>query len=90
MREGYKGINELDRMCKLHDKFYNENTDIQTRNMSDVALVHRADEIARDPMYDDAQRKDANFISGIMKAKAKYGLGITKQTSKNLKRGPMQ
>ena len=25
VREGYKGINELDRMCKLHDKFYNEN-----------------------------------------------------------------
>ena len=49
----------------------------------------RADEIARNPMYDHAQRKDANIISGIMKAKAKYGLGITKQSSKNLKRGPM-
>ena len=22
VREGYKGINELDRMCKVHDKFY--------------------------------------------------------------------
>lgn len=89
VREGYKGINELDRMCKLHDKFYNENTDTKTRNISDVALAHRADEIARNPIYDDAQRKDANFISGIMKAKAKYGLGINKQASKNLKRGPM-
>src|SRR5271157_4362655 len=27
VREGYKGINELDSMCKLHDQFYNENTD---------------------------------------------------------------
>ena len=25
IREGYKGINELDKMCKLHDHFYNEN-----------------------------------------------------------------
>src|SRR5277367_1178057 len=74
---------------QMQDKFYNENTDTKTRNISDVALAHRPDEIARNPMYDHAQRKDANFISGIMKAKAKYGLGITKQSSKNLKRGPM-
>jgi protein-arginine kinase activator protein McsA len=81
VREGYKGINELDSMCKLHDKFYSENTDTKTRNISDYALAHRADEIARNPMYDDVQRKDANFISGIMKTKAKFGFGL----SKNLK-----
>jgi len=88
VREGYKGINELDSMCKLHDKFYNENTDTKTRNISDIALAHRADEIARNPMYDDIQRKDANFISGIMKTKAKFGLGVEKQKSKNLRRRP--
>src|SRR5271165_1013698 len=79
-REGYKGINELDGACKLHDKFYNENTDTKTRNISDVALAHRADEIARNPMYDAVQRKDANFISGIMKTKAKLGLGVKSQS----------
>ena len=83
--EGYKGINVLDSMCKLHDKFNNENTDTKTRNISDIALAHRANEIARNPMYDDIQRKDANFISGIMKAKAKFGFGIA---SKNLKGRP--
>ena len=31
--EGYKGINELDRMAKLHDQFYNENTDTKARNI---------------------------------------------------------
>ena len=88
VREGYKGINELDRMCKLHDKFYNENTDSKTRNISDIALAHRADEIARNPVYDDAQKKDANFISGIMKAKAKFGLGARGRIeSKNFKKG---
>jgi hypothetical protein len=89
VREGYKGINELDRMCKLHDKFYNENTNAKTRNMSDLALAHRADEIARNTMYDEVQRKDAKFISGIMKTKAKFGLGVPPvqpQASKNLKR----
>src|SRR5271163_3025894 len=66
-REGYKGINELDGVCKLHDKFCNENADTKTRNISDIALAHRADEISRNPMYYAVQRKDANFISGIMK-----------------------
>ena len=76
IREGYKGINELDSMCKLHDKFYNENIDTKVRNISDMALAHRADEIANNPTYDDVQRKDAHFISGIMKTKAKFGLGV--------------
>ena len=82
VREGYKGINELDSMCKLHDQFYNENTDTKTRNISDIALAHRAAEIARNAMYDDAQRKDANFISGIMKTKAKLGLGVKPKKNK--------
>ena len=77
VREGYKGINELDSMCKLHDKFYNENTETKVRNLSDLALAHRAAEIAKNPMYDDAQRKDARFISDIMKTKSTYGLGLT-------------
>ena len=79
-REGYKGINELDGVCKLHDKFYNENTDTKTRNISDIALAHRADEIARNPMYDVDERINANFISEIMKTKAKLGLGVKSQS----------
>ena len=87
VKEGYQGINELDSMCKLHDKFYNENSDTQSRNVSDLALAHRANEIARNPIYNDEQRMFANFISGIMKTKARFGLGVN---SKNLKRGPMK
>ena len=67
LREGYKGINELDKMCKLHDQFYNENKDTRERNISDIALARRADEIANNLNYDEAQRRDAKFISGIMK-----------------------
>ena len=57
-------------MYRLPDQFYNENKDIEDRNISDVALAHRADEIARDSNFDYVQRKDARFISGIMKTKA--------------------
>ena len=91
VREGYKGINELDKMCKLHDQFYNENKDTKDRNISDVALAHRADEIARDSNFDDFQRKDARFISGIMKTKAHLGFGVktsSNQKSKNSRRRP--
>ena len=70
------GYNELDRMCKIHDQFYNENKDRKKRNISDIALAHRADEIANNLNYDEAQRKDAKFISGIMKAKAYLGFGL--------------
>ena len=83
--EGYKGINELDKMCKLHDQFYNENKDTKDRNISDVALAHRADEIANDSNFDDVQRKDARFISGTMKAKAHLGFGSNKDKNKNTK-----
>ena len=91
VREGYKGINELDKMCKLHDQFYNENKDTKDRNISDVALAHRADEIARDSNFDDVQMKDTRFISGIMKTKAQLGFGVktsNNQKSKNSRRRP--
>ena len=91
IREGYQGINELDKMCKLHDRFYNENKDTKDRNISDVALAHRADEIARDLNFDDVQRKDAKFISGIMKTKAHLGFGVKMSNnpkSKNSRRRP--
>jgi Phospholipase A2-like domain/Domain of unknown function (DUF5679) len=85
VKEGYNGINELDSSCKLHDKFYNENQDTQSRNVSDVALAHRASEIASDSRYDNAQRNAARVVALIMKNKARFGLGMR---SKNLKKGP--
>jgi len=87
VREGYQGINELDSMCKLHDKFYNENHDTQGRNISDLALAHRANEIANDLQYDLEERKAAALVATVMKSKARFGLGIN---SKNLKKGPMK
>ena len=84
-QEGYQGINEVDRMCKLHDEFYTRNTDTTSRNISDDALAHRMHEIANDSRFDSTQRNMALLIYYIMKAKVKFGLGIK---SKNLKRGP--
>ena len=93
IKEGHQGINELDKMRKLHDKFYNENQNTESRNISDIALAHRDDEISRDPSFDVAQRRDAKLVSSLMNAKAKFGLGTegsTMSTLLNLKRGPMK
>lgn len=80
--EGYQGINELDKMCKLHDKFYTNNQDTASRNVSDVALAHRANEIANNSAFDSRQRRDASFVNMIMKNKARFGLGLQ---TKNVK-----
>jgi len=84
-------------MCKLHDQFYNENHDTESRNISDKALAHRANEIANDPRFDDEQRRFANFVKIIMENKVTFGLGIGVSNSsrpsinpKNSKRGPMK
>ena len=83
--EGYEGINELDKMCKLHDNFYNDNSDTASRNISDEALAHRASEIANDSKFDDEQRRFAKYVAIVMKNKARFGFGIK---SKNVKKGP--
>lgn len=85
--EGYEGVNELDRACKLHDKFYTNNSDTQSRNISDAALAHRAREISNNFNLDNEQRKYANIVEAVMQAKARFGLGLP---SKNLKRGPVK
>ena len=87
VREGYQGINELDSNCKLHDQFYNENQDTESRNVSDAALAHRANEIANDDRFDEEQRRFARFVKVIMDNKVRFGLGMK---SKNLKKGPMK
>ena len=67
--------------------FCNENLDTSSRNVSDLALAHRATEIANDPRFDIEERTAASIVATIMKGKAKFGLG---QKSKNVKRGPMK
>jgi hypothetical protein len=81
LREGYRGINALDNACMYHDKFYNEFTDTPSRNMSDRALAAKADSIAENSS-DPIERNDARFISGIMKTKATFGLGLRKPRKK--------
>jgi len=96
--QGYQGKNLLDNACKQHDQFYHENQDTESRNISDAALSHRANEIANDEGIDDEQRRYARFVNIIMKNKVRFGLGgdlpgLTGggiKTSKNVKKGSMK
>jgi len=83
IKEGYKGLNVLDSLCKFHDQFNSIYTDTKSRNIADIALAHGAEEIARNPMYDEQQRKDANFVAGLMRNKARFGLGIHSSRKKH-------
>ena len=58
------------------------NQDTASRNVSDVALAHRANEIANNSAFDSRQRRDASFVNMIMKNKARFGLGLQ---TKNVK-----
>ena len=54
-------------MCKLHDKFYNENTDTRTKNTSDIALAHRTYAWSI-PMKDKTGITTLNVFKQIVKA----------------------
>lgn len=81
VQEGYEGINELDRNCKLHDKFYTDHLDTKSRNISDYALAQKANDIAKNENYDTDQRWKAGIVSKILAAKARFGLGVKSKNS---------
>ena len=55
VKKGYQGINKLDKMAKLYNQFYNGNLDIKSRNISNIAIVHRAHRITDNPTYNKEQ-----------------------------------
>ena len=61
-------------MAKLHDQFYNENLDIKSRNISEITLAHRANDLTTD----EPQRRDARLVKILMENKARFGLGLKK------------
>jgi Phospholipase A2-like domain len=58
-----KEKNDLDSMCKMHDKFYNESSETKDRNISDITSAHRADEIANNPKDDVIVSNDSLLMN---------------------------
>ncbi len=84
LREGYEGVNSLDRACKEHDLAYSKMKSTKQRNIADDILANKASEIALNPNKPDYERKDAKLVTGVMAMKSRFGMG------KNLKKCPQK
>jgi len=75
LREGYVGVNDLDKAAKEHDIAYDRYKDAETRHEHDDILAGKAVNIAA-TTTDSQERKDAQFVAGMMAAKQRFGLGM--------------
>lgn len=80
LKEGYEGVNSLDKACKQHDIFYSQHSKTKDRNISDDILAKQAADIALDPSEPEYVRKDAKLVTGIMAMKSRFGMGLKKKS----------
>jgi len=78
LKEGYEGVNSLDKACKQHDIYYAQHKKTSERNIADDILANEASKIASDENQPEYVRKDARLVTGIMGLKSRYGFGISK------------
>ena len=84
LKEGYKGVNSLDKACKQHDINYLKNKNTKERNVADDLLARQASEIALDEKEPDYVRKDARLVTGVMGMKSRFGMGLSKNVKNEL------
>jgi predicted nucleic acid-binding Zn-ribbon protein len=75
LKEGYKGINDLDKACHKHDLAYDEYKDTENRNTADNELAQEANRLANDMDQPSYVRKDAKRVAALMSAKSWLGMG---------------
>lgn len=85
LSRGDKGINPLDEACKEHDIAYSKYPDIKNRNKADRVLAKKAFQRFRASDSSFGEKVAALGVGGIMKTKAKLGMGI-KKAGKGLKK----
>lgn len=78
LKEGYQGLNSLDKACKQHDINYLKYKTTKERNAADDLLAKKASEIALDDNEPDYVRKDARLVTGFMGMKSRFGMGLSK------------
>jgi hypothetical protein len=83
LREGYLGVNDLDKAAKLHDQAYTMYSDTQTRNIADNILASTANVIAN-TTNDPQEAKDARLVEGVMSLKSRFGFGLKKKENEIL------
>lgn len=87
LARGDKGINPLDAACREHDIIYSQTVN---NNKENLEKRHQADNILAEKAWGRVKAKDSTFkeksgawfVSNAMKAKVKFGLGMTSSTKK--------
>lgn len=79
LKEGYKGVNTLDKACKQHDEFYSKYPCTKDRNRADDILANEATKISLDESKPQYERNDARLVTGVMALKSRFGMGLKKK-----------
>uniref|UniRef100_A0A1B0G9Q6 Phospholipase A2-like domain-containing protein n=1 Tax=Glossina morsitans morsitans TaxID=37546 RepID=A0A1B0G9Q6_GLOMM len=77
LAQGEKGINPLDAACREHDIAYSQSEDINKRHQADKILTEKAWQRVKSKDSDLKERINAWFVTNAMKAKVKFGLGMS-------------
>lgn len=77
LAQGDKGINLLDSACREHDIAYSQNKDIHSRHQADKVLIEKAWQRVKSTDSNWKERANAWLVTNLLKAKVKFGLGMT-------------
>jgi len=81
-----QGINSLDEACKEHDIAYSQNKALSERHRADSILIDKAWSRVKAPDSSLGEKAAAYFVTNIMKAKKKFGMGLNKTEKKGRKK----
>lgn len=84
LARGDPGINELDVACKEHDIAYSNNKDTLERNRADTILAEKAWQRVKSKDASLGEKASALLVTNIMKAKAKFGMGVKPKKKKKM------
>ena len=76
INRGDVGVNALDAACREHDIAYSQSNDLSRRHEADKILENKAWERVKAKDFSIGERLAALGITGIMKGKRKFGMGI--------------
>lgn len=89
LARGDQGVNALDESCRKHDIAYAQNKNLELRHKADSILGKEAWKRVKSKDASIGERLSALGVAGVMKAKVKLGMGLSKKNSisnQNLKK----
>lgn len=82
LNAGQKGINGLDKACKMHDIAYNDSSNVKDRNIADKVLAKQAMERVKSKDAGIGEKIAALTVAGLTKVKSVLGAGLHKNKKK--------